>query len=70
MSPAVTTMGVMGEESLQRALRAVLGWHLPSHVLGELAPGLLQSFAFGCKATLGGAEAVVYTWWGFPRVER
>lgn len=67
VSPALA-VGVTGEESLQRAVRAALGRRLPSHVLGELTPGLLQSFVFRCKGTLRGAEAVVYTWWGFPEL--
>ena len=67
VSPAMA-VGVTGEESLQRAIGATLGRRSPSHVLGEPAPGFLQSFVFGCKATLGGAEAVVYTRWGFPEL--
>lgn len=67
VSPAMV-VGATGEERFQGTLRAARGRRSPSHVPGELAPGLLQSFVFRCKAPFRGAEAVVYSWWGFPEL--
>lgn len=44
---------VTSKESLPRAIRAAQDRHLASNVLGELVPGLLQSFVFRRKPHSG-----------------